>query len=106
MQELNDKDFDEQISKDTPLLVDFWAEWCGPCKVVGPILEELSGEYTDRLRFAKLNTEEYQEITGRFGIMGIPTMIVFRQGKEVGRLVGALPKEHLKDKIDEMLASI
>ena len=105
MLELTKDNFDEEVIKsDLPVIVDFWAEWCGPCKMLGPIFEEISKDYEGRLKFAKLNTEHEPEIPGQLGIMGIPTMILFKGGKEIGRLVGALPKEALKAKIDELLS--
>jgi len=106
MLRLDKENFDDEINKDVPIIVDFWAEWCAPCKILGPIFEELSQEYEGKLRFAKLDTEESQEVAGKFGIMGIPTMIMLNKGQEIGRIVGALPKEQLKQKIDELLGKI
>lgn len=104
---LNQENFDKEVKdSDVPVLVDFWAEWCGPCRMLGPVFEELSGEYEGKLKFAKLNTEEQPEIAGSFSIMGIPSMVIMKDGKEVDRLVGFMPKEVLKQKIDSALVSL
>ena len=102
--EVSDAQFDSEILKsDTPVLVDFWAPWCGPCRMVGPVVEELAGEYQGRLKVAKVNTDENQTNAARLGIQGIPTLIFFQGGREVDRVVGALPKGALKQRIDAVL---
>lgn len=104
--EVSDAQFDQEILKsDQPVLVDFWAPWCGPCRMVGPIVEELAGEYEGRLKVAKVNTDLNQSHAARLGIQGIPTLIFFRDGREVDRVVGALPKAALKQRVDQVLAT-
>ncbi len=103
---VTDKNFDQQVLKsEVPVVVDFWAPWCGPCRAVAPILEELAGEFEGRLTIAKLNTDEEQQIAGSLGIMAIPTMIFFKGGKEVNRIQGAAPKRILKEAFDKALVS-
>jgi thioredoxin 1 len=92
----SDATFTEDVLQhDGPVLVDFWAPWCGPCKMIAPILEELSQEWGDKLKIVKLNTDENPEITRQYGITGIPTMNVYQGGEVVKTLVGALPKKKL-----------
>ncbi len=96
----------EVTNSTTPVIVDFWASWCGPCKLLGPVFEELSNEYTGKLKFAKLNTEEDGELAEKFDISGIPCMVVFKNGEEVDRIVGFAPKPALKQKIDAIMKNI
>ncbi len=91
---LTDADFKDFITKDGVALVDFWAPWCGPCKRIAPVIEELSGEMAD-VRFGKLNTDENQETAMQHGIMSIPTLLVYKDGEKVDQVVGAVPKETL-----------
>ncbi len=86
------------------VMVDFWAVWCGPCQIVAPIVEELAQEYAGKLRVRKLNTDENQEIAGRYQIMSIPTILFFKNGQPVEKLIGARPKRQFKEVIDSLLA--
>jgi len=95
--------WDQEVLKATDLvLVDFWAVWCGPCRMVAPIVDELSKEYTGKLKVLKLNTDENPDIAGKYRIMGIPTLMFFRNGQTVDQVVGAVPKAQLKVKIDTL----
>lgn len=104
---INKENFEREVKEsNVPVIIDFWAEWCAPCKMMGPVFEELSKEYEGKLKFAKLNTEEEPELASSFNIMGIPSSLVMKDGKEVDRIVGFLPKEMLKQKIDSVLESM
>ena len=93
----------EVINSGTPVLVDFWAEWCGPCKAVAPTLEELAEDYDGRLKIVKVDIDENREAASRFGIRSIPSLLLFKDGAEVDRILGALPKQQLAEKIDKHL---
>ena len=98
---VSDASFEQDVLKaDKPVLLDFWAEWCGPCKMIGPILEELSVEYGDRIQIAKMNVDENQGIPAQFNIRGIPTLILFKNGTVAAQKVGALAKSQLSAFID------
>ena len=97
--------WDTEVCKaDGLVLVDFWAVWCGPCQMVAPIVDELASEYNGKLKFMKLNTDENPDVAGRYGIMSIPTLLFFKGGQPVDKVVGAVPKKVLKDAIDRLLA--
>jgi len=89
----------EVISADKKVLVDFWAEWCGPCRMVAPVVEDIAGEYGDQIKVAKLNVDENQSTASRYGIMSIPTMLVMEDGKVKDKLVGYMPKNKLANKL-------
>ena len=90
------------LNSDKPVIVDFWAEWCGPCKVLGPVLEELSAEVKDKATIVKLNVDESRELATKYGIRGIPTMIFFNKGEVVSTLVGNQPKQVILNNINQL----
>jgi thioredoxin 1 len=97
--------WDQEVLKSSTLvLVDFWAVWCGPCRMVAPIVDEISKEYAGKLKVLKLNTDENPDVAGRYKIMGIPTLMFFKNGERVDQVVGAVPKAQLKTKVDSLLA--
>ena len=101
----NDSNWEAEVLKSSQLvMVDFWAVWCGPCQMVGPIVEELAQEYSGKLKVMKLNTDDAPEVAGRYQIMSIPTILFFKDGQPVDKLVGARPKQQFKQLIDSLLA--
>jgi len=103
--ELNDQNFQSEVLdyKDMPVLVDFFAEWCGPCKMVGPVIDELAEEYSGKMKFGKLNVDESSETSGKYDVMSIPTLIFFKNGENVKQMLGAHSKDGFKKEIDEIL---
>ena len=102
---VSDSTFEAEVTQSTlPVLLDFWAEWCGPCKMIAPILDEVSAQYEGRLQVAKMNVDENREVPAKFGIRGIPTLMVFKAGRLSATKVGALSKAQLSAFIDEQLA--
>ena len=100
---VTDANFEEEILKSsTPALVDFWAAWCGPCRTVGPVVEELAGEYTGKVKVAKLNVDDNKQTPSKYGVRGIPTLMLFRNGQVVDQIVGAVPKSKIKELLDKV----
>jgi thioredoxin 1 len=102
---LTDADFDAQVKAQPFVIVDFWAEWCGPCRVIAPVLEELAGEYSGRLAVGKVNVDENRQTAAKFGIRSIPTLLFFKDGSRVDQVIGAHPKGTIKAKIEQLLNS-
>ena len=101
---VTDTTFDTEVLKaSTPVLVDFWAEWCGPCKMIAPVLEEVAKEKDGTLKIVKLDVDENPQTAQKFGVMSIPTLLVFRDGREINRLIGYMPKAQLLQKINQSL---
>ncbi len=100
---LNDENFDKEVSKYPVTVVDLWAPWCGPCRMVTPIIENLAKEYVGKIVFGKLNVDENPDTSRKFGIMSIPTIMIFKNGKPVDKVIGALPKEVLEQRIGKYL---
>ncbi|GAB3569696.1 thioredoxin [Spirosoma luteolum] len=101
--EATDANFDELINSDKPVLVDFWAEWCGPCKMIGPVVEQLAGEYEGKAVVAKMDVDQNARIPAQFGIRSIPTLMVFKNGQMIEKVVGAVPKNVLEQKLQAAL---
>lgn len=93
----------EVISSDQPVLVDFWAEWCAPCKMIAPLVEDLAGEFAGKMKFVKLNVDDSPDTAAKYGVRGIPTLLIFHDGQPVDQLVGAVPKNVLKGRVEGAL---
>lgn len=101
---VTDADFEQKVlQSDKPVVVDFWAPWCAPCRVIAPILDKLAEDYEGRLTIAKVNTDEHFQHASRLGIQGIPTLVIFKNGKEVGRLVGSRSEAQYREAFDKVL---
>ena len=102
--ELSDTNFEQEVTKSpTPVLVDMWAAWCGPCRILAPVVEELAGTYQGRLKVGKLNVDDHPQVAAQFRIMNIPTLLLFKGGQEVDRIVGVVPKEELTRHIEKVI---
>lgn len=101
--EVNAANFDELLTSDLPVLVDFWAPWCGPCRMLSPVVDELAGELEGKITVAKCNVDENQDVAMRYGVMSIPTVVMLKGGSEIMRSVGAVPKPKLKAEIEAHL---
>lgn len=102
--EFTDANFEAEVLKsELPVLVDFWAPWCGPCRMIAPSVEALAAEYAGKAKIGKLNTDENEDVSAKFGIRSIPTLLVFKNGEVVNQLVGALPKEKIAEQLNRAL---
>ena len=103
--EISDQTFDQEVLKaETPVLIDFWAPWCGPCKAIAPVVEEMAGAYAGRLKVVKMNVDDNPQTPSRYGVRGIPNLILFKRGQVADQIVGAVPRAHLVKAIDSALA--
>ena len=104
--EATDANFEQLIQSDKPVLIDFWAEWCGPCKMIGPVVEQLAGEYEGRAIIAKMDVDQNAQIPAKFGIRSIPTLMVFKNGQMIDKVIGAVPKNVLEQKLQAAMEPV
>ena len=104
--EATDANFEQLIQSDKPVLIDFWAEWCGPCKMIGPVVEQLAGEYEGRAVIAKMDVDQNAQIPAKFGIRSIPTLMVFKNGQMIDKVIGAVPKNVLEQKLQAAMEPV
>ena len=104
--EVNESNFDQEVAKsDVPVLIDFWAAWCGPCRMIAPFVEEASTEYDGKLKVGKVDVDNNQQIASQFSIMSIPALMFFKNGEVVDQIIGAVPRKTLFEKIDKIIGS-
>ncbi len=102
--EFTTENFDTEVLKaDTPVLVDFWAEWCGPCKAIAPVVEEIANDYNGKVKVGKVNVDENQEVSMQFGVRSIPTLLIFKDGAVANQVIGAVPKTNITQLLDQSL---
>ncbi|HEX9780068.1 MAG TPA: thioredoxin [bacterium] len=103
--EITEDNFEQEVAKSqVPVLVDMWAAWCGPCRMIAPVVEELAESYAGKIKMGKLNVDDHPQIAGRFRVMNIPTLLLFKDGSEVDRIVGVVPKEELSSRLEQVVA--
>ena len=104
VKEYSSDDFkSEVVESDAPVLVDFWAEWCGPCKVIAPVVEELANDYEGKIKFGKVNVDDHNMVASEYGVRSIPTLLIFKNGAVVNQIVGAVPKEKITAILDTVI---